>query len=390
MKSSLAVVVVGAGAVGASIAATLAERGAKVTLIDQGLPGEGTSGATFGWINANGKEPYEYFDINRLGLEAHYRLAGAHKSWLGTSGHVEIAVNAEHAERLKQRVERLSSRQYPTELLSRHRAAKLLPGIRVPSAAELIAHFPRETYAYPSIYIAHALGRARAAGAQVISGVAVTALQSATNGGAVVHLADGTTVNADSVVSAVGRWTAELSALAGVNTPMQLRSGPGDPTVGFLLETSPAPILLDHIVTSPQLNLRPNGAGRLLLQALDLDESADPFDVPVLGAALTDEFLRRLRELAIGGEFAKPERLVVGQRAMPADGHTIAGLRPEASWFYVVATHSGITLAPFLGEAVADEIMGGERSELAMFRPERFAEGSTATEYQGPRLPGEQ
>jgi glycine/D-amino acid oxidase-like deaminating enzyme len=40
---------------------------------------------------------------------------------------------------------------------------------------------------------------------------------------------------------------------------------------------------------------------------------------------------------------------------------------------YVIATHSGITLAPLLGELIAEEIVSGEMSDLlAPFRPDRF------------------
>jgi len=40
---------------------------------------------------------------------------------------------------------------------------------------------------------------------------------------------------------------------------------------------------------------------------------------------------------------------------------------------YVVATHSGVTLAPALAELVASEVIdGADRAELARFRPGRF------------------
>ncbi|QYG11530.1 FAD-binding oxidoreductase [Microbacterium sp. PAMC22086] len=390
MSSPLRVVVIGAGAVGVSIAATLAERGAHVSLIDAGSPGGGTSAATFGWVNSNGKEPASYFEINRLGLEAHHRRAGSGATWLGTAGHIEIADTQEHYDRLRERVERLTARDYPAHWLNTAQAAELLPGIRIPSGAELIAHFPRETYAYPSLYIASALHRARAAGAVVIANNAVTELGRSTRSGAEIRLADGTVVTADIVISAAGRWTSDLTSLAGVQTPIQQHEGPGDVTVGYLVETLPAPILLEHIVTTPSLNLRPEGGGRLMLQALDLDETADPAAAPPLDSPVVDEFLRRLRTVAIGGEFARPARARVGQRVIPADGHTIAGPSPDQPWLYVVATHSGITLAPFLGEAVADEVNGIERAELASFRLDRFTREPVLANLTAPRRPGEQ
>ena len=127
-----------------------------------------------------------------------------------------------------------------------------------------------------------------------------------------------------------------------------------------------------------------------MLQALDLDETADPAAAPPLDSPVVDEFLRRLRTVAIGGEFARPARARVGQRVIPADGHTIAGPSPDQPWLYVVATHSGITLAPFLGEAVADEVNGIERAELASFRLDRFTREPVLANLTAPRRPGEQ
>ena len=46
---------------------------------------------------------------------------------------------------------------------------------------------------------------------------------------------------------------------------------------------------------------------------------------------------------------------------------------PRTSGYYLAVTHSGVTMSPFLGAAVADEIAGnGQRPELADFRPARF------------------
>lgn len=40
---------------------------------------------------------------------------------------------------------------------------------------------------------------------------------------------------------------------------------------------------------------------------------------------------------------------------------------------YVAVSHSGVTLSPYLGVAVADEILNGtDRAELAPFRPARL------------------
>jgi glycine/D-amino acid oxidase-like deaminating enzyme len=41
--------------------------------------------------------------------------------------------------------------------------------------------------------------------------------------------------------------------------------------------------------------------------------------------------------------------------------------------YYLAVTHSGVTMSPFLGAAVADEVVHGRQCpELADFRPARF------------------
>lgn len=384
------VVVIGAGVVGATIAARLAQRGAAVTLVDRSTPGSGTSSTSYAWINANGKEPQAYYDFNLAGLEAHHRLSPDRGGWLGTGGNVEIAVDDYHRDDLAARLRRHSARDYGAEEISVERARELLPDVRVPEAAQLIVHFTREAYAYPLIYLGHVLGDARLAGVTIRTGSPVTALRPSASSGGEVVLGDGTVLAADTVVSAVGRWTAGLAELAGTRVPVREFMTPGDAVVGYLTVTNPLPVRLTRLVTSPWLNARPAGGGRLLLQALDLDATADPRDVPDADSPLAATFVNRLQHLVVGTEGARIEQVIVGQRAMPDDGRTVVGRAPDVPWLYVVATHSGVTLAPYLGEAIAAEIYGEEQKAFAEFRVERFYTDTGFGQPYAPRRPGQQ
>ena len=51
----------------------------------------------------------------------------------------------------------------------------------------------------------------------------------------------------------------------------------------------------------------------------------------------------------------------VGTRAIPADGLSVVGAMPGLDGYYVVVTHSGVTLSPFLARAVATEIVHESR-----------------------------
>ena len=55
------VAVIGAGIIGSSIAATLAQKGCKVTIIEAApRPAEGATAKTWAWLNANKKSPPHY------------------------------------------------------------------------------------------------------------------------------------------------------------------------------------------------------------------------------------------------------------------------------------------------------------------------------------------
>ena len=383
------IVVIGAGVVGVSIAVRLAQRGASVTLVDQAWPGSGTSSTSYAWINSHNKQPDSYYALNLAGMRAHQALCPQGAGWLRPGGHVEIAVDRAHIEHLRGRMDLLSSLGYEVEEVSVGRARELLPDVIVPDDADTIAYFAQEAYCHPLLYLAHMLAEARLAGVTIRDHTAVTAL--APNGeGARVTFGDRSVISADTVVSAAGRWTADVAALAGGTVPMATFTEPGDVTVGYLLETNPLPVRLNRIVTSPWLNVRPDGGGRLLLQALDLDASADPGAVPAVDSPLALTFLERLRAVVRNTGAGTIRHIAVGQRVMPADGLTIVGRVPGAPWLYAVATHSGVTLAPFLGDAVAEEVFGHEEERFADYRPDRFRSAAGITPPRLPRKPGDQ
>ncbi|WP_314192472.1 hypothetical protein [uncultured Arthrobacter sp.] len=93
--------------------------------------------------------------------------------------------------------------------------------------------------------------------------------------------------------------------------------------MGYLAVTNPLPVAIDRILTSPKLNIRPAGGGRLLLQALDLDATASADTVPAINSDLASEFIRRLQEILGNTGNAHITELHVGVRAMPADGGSV-------------------------------------------------------------------
>src|SRR6478672_3405595 len=112
-------VVIGAGILGASVAARLAAAGLRVTLLDQDEPGRATSRWSFAWINSNNKVPRPYHDLNHAGMRAWAELAPDldGDAWYRPVGHVELTAGGDYE--LEDRVKRLTGWDYPARLVDR-------------------------------------------------------------------------------------------------------------------------------------------------------------------------------------------------------------------------------------------------------------------------------
>lgn len=391
------VAVIGSGVVGAAVARELAARGADVTVLEQSRPGAGTSGTTFAWVNSHGKEPGSYHRLNLAGCEEHRRLAEstAVADWYVRHGNLEWAGDGAGGKRLEERVDRLAAIGYACRWIDRPDALRLEPDLLLPDDVDRVAYFPDEAHVLPTLLLGRLLGEARDHGAAVRWPVRVESVD-ADGDGAEVVLGTGERERFDRVVSCVGRWTERLTADSGVRVPLVDPDRAGGATVGYLAYTAPVPVRLARVLTTPRLNVRPDGGGRLVLQGLDLDATADPARVPDAGSDVAGELGKRLHDvLGVHGE-VQVESVRVGQRAMPADGLTVAGFAGGATSagesMYVVATHSGITLGPLLGRLAASEVLGGDESALlGDFRPGRFVDGRVGEDaVRAARLPGEQ
>lgn len=380
------VIVIGAGVVGAAVAAALTRRGSEVTVLDADRPGAGTTATSFAWVNANNKNPQPYFELNRAGVAAHHALAGGPTPWFFPTGHLEWATTDEHAALLAARVATLEGRGYPVRRLTRAEALSLEPDLVAPADAEFV-FYPEEAHTLPGLLHTRLLGEARDRGAVVLPHTEVTGIDL---GAPAVTTARGEKHAADVIVSCAGRWSTPVAALAGLDVPLLDPDAAGSATVGFLATTEPVPARLSRLLTHSRLNVRPDGGGRLLLQALDLDGAADPASPPPGDGPLAAEITGRLPDVLALTAGTRLEKIRVGQRPLPADGLTIAGFADPDARFYAVATHSGITLAPLLGDLVSGELLGTESPLLAEFRPGRFARNRAEAPPTAARRPGDQ
>ncbi len=336
------VVVIGAGIVGAAVAAGLTRRGARVTVLEERFPGAGSTGTAFGWVHADdtGSEPY--FTLSHAAVHAHHALRG---DVFVRTGHLAWA-NGEHRAELARRVERLGAREYAVDRVTAHRAAEMEPALNQRHDTDY-AFFPEEGHVFPSQLLGRLLGEAREGGARIELGAAAREVEL---GSARVTLAGGAVRDADVVVVCAGRWA---GALLGTATSASAYSQ--------LVTTTPLPARMSRVLSTNDLDVRPDGGGRLLLRARDVPVDPDLPPKESVTAALLD----RLPGALSHTEGVRADRVRVGW--CESDRITAGFL--DGGRVYSVTGDGGVILAPLLADLVASEIYGKESALLREFRP---------------------
>jgi D-hydroxyproline dehydrogenase subunit beta len=357
------VVVIGAGVVGSAVALRLAQDGARVTLLDAGEPGAGTSSTSFAWIGASAAALRDYRALNVAGVAAYARMEAqlGPRPWLRRTGSLVWHTDPERGAELAAEVAALADMGYASTLLDPEQALALEPSLRLAPEVEHVAFHADEGHADGRRMAAELAARAADAGAELRTGAEVSGVDDGT-----VALATGERLSADAVVLCAGRWTGELSGVAMVDPGER-----GALPIGLLVTTGAAPDPVGRVVVADDVMIRPGDDGGLLLHADEQDRLVHPDDDPASVAGVAAQVLDAARAHVVVPEALGVTRAVVGLRALTVDLLPAVGRLSDRT--YVAVTHSGITLAPALGELVAAEVLGRtEEPLLAPFRPDRL------------------
>lgn len=355
--------IAGGGIMGASIGYHLAKRGAQVTILEKRRPGSGATENSFAWINSTfSKQPRSYYDLNFLGIAGWRRLtlelAGDLQIQWG--GSVEwFEPGSSEAAKLSDRVKAHQRWAYPTRMVDEPEIRRLLPSI-APGPIGAACHSEIEGTLDPMHALGVLLGRAKQLGARVEYPCEVTGISLAGDRVRAVETTSGP-IAADFLVLAAGVDTPRLAKLAGINVP--LKESPG-----LLAHTTPQPRMLERIALAPGTNIKQNPDGRIVT-GTDFEASATLDSSKEYGMKLlhnAGKFLDRMKG-------AQLDRVTLGHRVLPQDGHPIVGFVARPSNLYITAMHSGITLSPLMGQVAAMEILDGADVDLLKpFRPARF------------------
>lgn len=368
------VVVVGAGLIGAATAEALTRRNARVTVLDRGQAAAGTTTYGMGLVNASARVKTShpaYLELSVAAMGAHDRIARdlAPSRWLHRSGHL-VWVGERDAEDLRGRVELLADYGYPAGVISPAEARALEPALRVPDGA-VVALLPGEFWIEGPPLVRRLLQAATGRGAELREQTAVEGLTRDAEGRVTgVELAGGEQLPADAVVNAAGPDAEALARAAG--SPLNLRPAPA---LVVFLETGEGAVPVSRPVHTPTVAVRPHGGGQLWVQSDATDTAL--LDPDADATALTRELLAALGEAVrvaeTVGEAAGGHTHATARRPMPADELPSIGGLPATPGYHEAVTHSGATLAPLVGELLAEEIITGRAAPaLAPFRPERF------------------
>ncbi len=383
MSDTADTVVIGAGIIGAATALALAERGQRVVLVEASDIAAGTTGRSFAWVNASTKTTDEaYHRMNAEGLEAYQNWAarfGADVIGHRTVGALEIAAAGDRAAQgtIEAHAAALAGFGYQVELVEGEALAQLAPHAHFPDGARAMYTPMDAVLDAPRCARALVAGFVAAGGTFLKGADALTLLVDDEGRVEGIETSQGE-IAATAVLLATGaetgRTLARLTGFDGFATRFPLREVPG-----IVLNTPPdpaAPELVLCTATAPEIHLLPAANGGLRIGSDDIDAMAaagdDPANLRRAGAALLQRASAFVPGLDQRHDPADCE-IVIGVRPYPADGLTIAGPMPGAEGLYLVATHSGVTLAPVIARHMAEAIISGTVPQpLARYALDRF------------------
>ena len=357
------VVVVGGGIIGSSIAWHLAHD-AQVTVIAEELGGVATPNS-FAWINAAYDNERFYYDFRYRSMKRWAEIAaevpGLPLHWGGS-----LNWDKEDAE-LEKYLENHEEWGYGIVRIERSEIEQAEPQLEeglVPEwGLKAFEEGTLEAAEAARLLIEHA---EQAFGAEVVEG-SVEGFLHAGNGsdGCVrgVRTSSGREIVADHVVLAAGLGSVPLLAAEGISLPLEGRDG-------MLVNSKPtSKKFLDALINDKDLHMRQTIVEGRIRAGADYtggDVGDDPQET-------AEKLFAQVQASLVDGDELEFDYYTIGTRPDPEDGLPILGPVPGLEGITVAAMHSGVTLAPIVGELMSKQILTGESDPaLESFRFDRF------------------
>lgn len=338
------IIIVGAGIIGASIAYHLAQRGVKVTVLDQNHPASGATGSSFGWIHSTVSENSPDVLLRRASVADWHRLEKeVPELWLHWAG--ALSYDADSLER-----------QATEKMLDQSDIARLEPALNNPPSR---AYFAMQDGAVDPIDATRALlDKACGLGAVVKTQTPVLGFTRAGTAITGVETPQGT-FNADCVVLACGTGISPL--LNAIEVPLPVSASPA-----ILLRYGTQDRVINTLLSGDDMEVRHARNGDILAAE----------DYPATGGTdkIACDTLAAINDRLRGTGSVHLLSQSVGQRPVPQDGCPIMGFIESLTGLYVTVMHPAVTCAATVGRMVSEELITGKNSEIpARYRPARFS-----------------
>lgn len=378
--------VIGGGIIGASIAAHLMDAGADVIVFEKNTPGSGATQASLAWINPSTVNTH-YRDLRLESMAAWVKLDQRLRLGVIWGGSISWTDKPDKEINLNKRIAALRNTAAEPTVLDARQIAEMCPYI-APGETRVGFYLPNDGHIDPVDVTQRLLSYAKMKGAQVIFPCAIESVSMVNGQVKGVKTSKGDFA-LDQLVVAAGTDTSAVLAMAGFT--MGMNSVPG-----LNVHTKPIAHVTKMVYdfsSALEFKQMPNGEAVVIYVG---GPPKLPVHEPVFSKAITaypsqelanahaKSLLSKAAVYWPGLANAVPDKIRVGFRPVPLDGLPVIGAVPGAKGVYVVATHSGVTLAPILGQFAAAEIMGGPRPDiLAPYRPERFAHAPAKAAAEG-------
>lgn len=380
MSSRLHIVVVGAGIVGAAVAEALALDGARVTVVEQAIPGRGASAAGMGHIVVmDDSEPQIALTSysQRLWNERGPSLpVEAERIVCGT---IWVAADEEEMAEVHRKLAFYANRNVAAQALSPAELYAAEPNLRPGLAGGLLV--PGDSVVYPPTIAKSMLARVEAEGGQVMLSQRVVAMS-----GHAVELADGHILECDYAVNAAGTAAVNLLGAGDLGEGLQIR-----PRKGHLVITDRSPGFVKHQLVelgylksahastsdSVAFNVQPRPNGQVLIgSSRQYGNDSPQIDFPILA-----KMIQRAVGYMPGIAQLPAIRAWTGFRAATPDKIPLIGPHPKDSNLLLATGHEGLGITTSLGTAalIADYVAGRETGiSLEPYLPARFSHRSVA------------
>lgn len=353
MSTTADVVVVGAGAIGGSVAWALAERGLSIQLLDAGRVGQGATWAAAGFLGAelNPTDPAALVELSMASLALWPEWVQALEAQSGVGlgfrrdGLINLWVDPEAAHLPPD----LATIPPPTgagERLTAAEVRRLEPTLTGPILGAVLH---TDDAQIDNARLGKALARAAAErGVNVRPGTPVTGLVRWGSRCTGVRTAAGEIISAGAVVLAAGAWSGPLADAAGIRLPVE-------PWRGQMLTFEAFTRPVSHCVVCGELVLIPRPHGPLIV-GTTLERVG--FDARVTLGGLA-QILSRADRVAPRLGTLPLARTWAGLRPGSPDGLPFLGPVPGWEGLFTATGHGrkGILQAPITGQLLASAIV---------------------------------